>query len=355
MEKRIRSVPSHVRAGARLQLACGLSLLLALLGCDGGEAPPTGGGSDEPTSRPSVAVPDLPDAPHGAPGASDVLIDDLTTRRAFEQPEYVQDQAVKTGSLSGFCHMPGRVRIPVPQRVDPTAEPHKIPAPQPGEAAHYTGAALKLPVRIGDKNPAKRVGVSGAVILLRGIKEGPLPPPEQAVISVGEGILRGYYGQHTPPYYGVQIAPVATKLLLRNFDPYPSQLVLTDLTSGKMLCERSLPADTVRFRGHAWSRKVKTLQSAPILRAGPYVVTCKRHPWQKTHVFAVTHPYVTVSQGRYNRSGLFNLDKVPVGRWKMHVWHPTYEPVQPTREVEIKTSETLEIAVEFKVPPQLKE
>ena len=51
----------------------------------------------------------------------------------------------------------------------------------------------------------------------------------------------------------------------------------------------------------------------------------------------------------------FLIENAPIGKHTLEVWHPLYEPVRKTVDVEIKKDETTEIVVKFKTPDFLKE
>ncbi|MGI8907106.1 MAG: hypothetical protein ACR2IE_11515 [Candidatus Sumerlaeaceae bacterium] len=56
--------------------------------------------------------------------------------------------------------------------------------------------------------------------------------------------------------------------------------------------------------------------------AGVYSVRCYRHPWEYSTVFAVEHPYYSMT----NAAGVFRIRHVPPGSYTLSLWHPTIDP-----------------------------
>lgn len=54
-----------------------------------------------------------------------------------------------------------------------------------------------------------------------------------------------------------------------------------------------------------------------VAEPGPMPVTCNIHPWMKGYLVVAETPYVAVTSER----GTFEIENLPVGKWKLRVWH----------------------------------
>jgi plastocyanin len=62
----------------------------------------------------------------------------------------------------------------------------------------------------------------------------------------------------------------------------------------------------------------RNLTEKALTKPGVVVLTCEAgHPWMFAHVFVADHPYVDVTKD----TGEFVISKVPVGAYKIRMWH----------------------------------
>ncbi|KKK83295.1 hypothetical protein LCGC14_2794820 [marine sediment metagenome] len=344
-------------------IAAVTAVCLALLpGCAEREPAPA---ASQPASRPAQVdkTPDVPDefAEELNAGATEILVNTDAASAPPDKPTYIQKQDYPSGTLSGVCWFEGLQRkprppyprLPVPEVLDLAAGPDAIKDPMPGEVNYYKNIKIRRPVYARARSGLFPTHVA---LMLRGVKVGRRPPLTPSGFMAMKGhcmALSGNYGDRT----NLTFAPINTRVTFFTYEEYPCTWRVTRADTGKQLFEGKVAykdlgkknAHTVSAGHKIWIlSKPKHIQSSILASAGLYNITTKRHPWKVGYVWLVDNPYVQVV------SGSFVIKNVPVGKHRMDVWHPVYEPVARTVEFEIKLDETSEVALLFKAPDLLK-
>jgi len=268
---------------------------------------------------------------------------------------YRHEPHLPAGNVNGICYMPAGAPKPANRPVNVRSA---VKRPEATELDYYKKFPPKEESWTGRRLDSGGRAVAGAVIILRDIKVGPSPLPEAPRFSVWQVKLRPR----------VALIPKNYRMQFRTYDWFSCYFVLSRLDTGKKIFEAEMPGNRkTKTQGDGFVIDAKTkdelpggswykgqwmglavpVQTKPIREAGIYVVTCRRHPWQKAYLVTIDNPYAAVSEARYRR-GTFSLKKVPEGKWKVDVWHPVYEPVKKSMHVEIKRDETLQLNIEFK-------
>jgi len=338
-----------------------LLLGVCVAGCGRATSPPPGAAAAE-SSTPAQAVPAAPEPDEGLEGAaSPVLVQPLDPDQKRPDQWYTKDDTLATGSLLGLCYVPAKkpLTLTAPPRVDIASGPDAISKPEKEELRYYGKITLRRPAWLHAFNPGQGGHpVTGAALIVRGIKKGRREPMTRGGFQVNNGAMRPVIG----------FTPLDDRAEVRTLDAFSNDLVLTDLSDGRAIWTQVLAGNTATFGGHgaldkehliSWSRTqwlklAKPVQSPPLRSMGFYKLTCKRHPWQAAYLVVVDNPYVAVPASRHRGRGVFTIGQIPVGVWMLEVWHPVLEPVERTIPIEIKADETLELPVAFKVPAGLK-
>jgi len=341
-------------------------LALTLIGCgqaDSGESGDRAKTQPAKTNSPTT----LPKVP-GADGDLAVRAKAMVaTQPAEAEPAYKTEPKYPSGHLNGLCYIPTQALAPRPLAPKPQAWDFTgagaIPKALTGEVEYYRNLRIRKPTGwyIGPRRAAG-YGVIGGAAFLRDVKAGPKGP-------LGRPGFTAQYGQITCQRHGgygltnLGFGPVGERVLFGSVDSFPCHFVVTRAAGGKVVFDGV--ADAYGKLTHPTKRdarrggrpdprrfRPKILQSDRIAEPGLYVITCKRHPWQKAYLWVSEHPYVAEIGGgrRARNAGLFALRDIPVGTHTLAVWHPAYEPVHKTIEVQIKHNETTEVLVEFKPP-----
>ena len=308
-----------------LGLAGGLSFFFSNRGQ--AETPPT---ATEPTAKPF----EPPKEEEGA-GASEPIVKNPLS--GSSRHKYEQDEKLASGALRGVVKFLGTPIKPNEAKLLEFTGLNAIPNPKKGELDYYKKMKIKETFEFG------------AVIRILGIKQARLAPLNPLTLVVSQGRI-------AVNTYGVALSPVYERVHFVGIELFPSQLVLTRSGSSTELMNGSVPAyedpnrPGLSFTGQ-WGQMLPNtdLQSTPLGDVGCYKVTSPTHPWKIAYIYVVDSPYAVVLSG--GNKPTFRFDEVPVGRHVVEVWHPQYEPVQKTYEIDIKQDETLELAVELKVPP----
>jgi len=152
-----------------------------------------------------------------------------------------------------------------------------------------------------------------------------------------------------------------------NLSLYDCHLVLTRAGTGEKIWQQTVgkyhdPNFPGQHLGSNPRMKRPGLSQIPRIESkGIYALACTRHPWQRAHAVLWDSPYITVSTGdtdrlhRFpDRAGEFEIKGIPEGRHTVEVWHPRFEPVKKTYEVDISMDQTTPLSIEFKAPAILK-
>jgi hypothetical protein len=86
----------------------------------------------------------------------------------------------------------------------------------------------------------------------------------------------------------------------------------------------------------------------PLVVPGFYQIDCDRHPWERAWVYVSPHDSVAVTDAE----GRFTIKNVPVGRYRIMVWHegweekgglrqdrPEFTPMQDVREIKVRENQ----------------
>jgi len=364
MKKATDKRPHGGRARAMLLMV--LAVAMQMFGCGQADS----AGSRRAKTQPATA--DSPTTVPKVPGADDDLAVRakamVATQPAQTEPAYKTEPKYPSGHLNGLCYIPTQALVPRPSA--PKAEvwaftgAGAIPKALAGEVEYYRNLGITKPTgwHIGARHAAG-YGVIGGAAFLRDIKAGPKGP-------LGRPGFTAQYGQITCQRHGgygltnLGFGPVGERILFGSVDSFPCQFVVTGAESGKVVFDGvadaygklAKPTERDERRGGRPDPRAfrpKILQSDRVTEPGLYIITCKRHPWQRAYLWVSEHPYVAeVGGGRRGRNaGMFSIRNIPVGTHTLEVWHPAYEPVRKTVEVQIKHNETTEVLVEFKPPP----
>jgi len=127
----------------------------------------------------------------------------------------------------------------------------------------------------------------------------------------------------------------------------PKALTRVDDASGVAL--EIVNGDDVFHNVHSLDADGKTLFNIPSLpgkdatkllpAAGLYHIKCDIHPWMSAYVMLVDHPYVAVS----NDVGMFRIENVPPGSYKLILWHEELGRVE--RDVVVKAGEDTPVEI----------
>lgn len=254
---------------------------------------------------------------------------------------YVHEKNVPSGSIIGRCLVKvskGKVKAPPAKELDFEGD-HKIPEALPGEVDYFKNIGIKQREGWWLETGARgsMVGVSGVVLIFKGIEAGQLPPVKSTdVFKIESGQIRPRFG----------LVGLGKVIRVATWAPgFPSDIEIKNVANGKTV-----------FTGRATHEKAKPgedvtsptpVQSKHIQEPGIYEISCKRHVWQKAWAIVPENPYaiaVTKKDGRFRMSG------VPAGTHKVQVWHPNYTPLEEEVEVTVTKDQSVELGVQFQMP-----
>jgi len=348
-----------------IRIVTPLVLVAAVAGCrESSPRRPRTRPADEGPRTPTTSTMPAPPPDTQASGAADVAVTDTTVLDAQRKPSYVQNVKVSVGRLVGICYVPTdgrRVKLPSPKAIDVTKGPYAIRHPQPGEVHYYQQAALKERAWIGYNHVTRRYGVRGAVITVCGVKEGPRPPLERGIFVTYRGHLLAVPESGFDNYFNFFLfTGLKDRVMFRCYDVQPADIVLKSLESGEVICQGKMEAYAGEVRAEDLaaatadsSVEPASVVSPPLRKKEVCVATDKRHPWQKAWLIVVDNPYLAVT-GR-GAHGMFTIEKLPVGKWTVEVWHPQLNLLQKTYDIVIRKDEVAELGVKFKPPPEIAE
>ena len=343
-------------------LALGAALSL-LCGCERPGPPPA-----EPqvpnagALTPEPAEAEEPDLPAGASIdelVSTPIIKDRTVANRHKTATYRRNPKAQGGGVLGLCYIPFGKHVTVPRRTYVAVEGDNAARnPEKGEVAYYQTHMPWKPVLLGAYNRArKRYGVERAAIMVRNVTEGPRAPLGRPVLVVDHrtGQLRVAENGYNFSAGGVVFMPLNERVQIYNIERYSCDLAIADTATGRAIFRSKLPGyRDPKFPGkpyvtHLNMTPPNPLQTRPITEPGRYRVTCARHPWLAAHLLAVDNPYVAVS----DENGVFQINGLPEGTYRVDAWHPQFEPERSHCEIEISAHRTEELLVPFQPPTLL--
>ncbi|PCJ57759.1 MAG: hypothetical protein COA79_14835 [Planctomycetota bacterium] len=206
--------------------------------------------------------------------------------------------------------------------------------------------------------------VSDAVLILHDLWEGPLPLLEGDILASsasagrhrdGITVKGSYHGNGNT--VNVTFTSRKRKILVHNNDWFPEEFIFKD-PLGKIIKQEKLAAyDSKDQKTFHWyhgitQRMIDGPQvKSPILEmAGIYTIESARCPWKICYIHVLKNPYAKISD-----DGSFNFKKVPVGKYKLEVWHQSLKPKQRYYDFEIEArGSTTKILIEFELPTDKK-
>lgn len=78
-------------------------------------------------------------------------------------------------------------------------------------------------------------------------------------------------------------------------------------------------------------------------KTGIMEVTCDAHPWMRSYVYVLNHPYATVT----NENGEFVIDDIPPGVYNIEAWHEALGEAK-IADVKVETGKASKIKLEYK-------
>lgn len=173
------------------------------------------------------------------------------------------------------------------------------PAPETDPITENTdicGTSAELPrLALGPEG-----GVQDAFVYLHDVPGGATPRPARTLEIDQERC------QYSPR---ALIVPVGTALDVVNSDPILHNVhghALT-LDGPKTVFNVAQPVQGQRN------------ELPPLTDAGIVHLTCEAgHPWMSSYIFVAGDPYVTITE----RDGTFTIEDVPVGTYRITMWHP---------------------------------
>ncbi len=93
----------------------------------------------------------------------------------------------------------------------------------------------------------------------------------------------------------------------------------------------------------------------PLVVPGLYKINCDKHPWERAWVYASPHDSVAITDSR----GQFTMKNVPMGRYRIRVWHEgwmekgkdrdgrlEFQPMEETQEAKVRSDATTQVVLE---------
>jgi len=274
---------------------------------------------------------------------------------------YVWDPSAEAGALAGRCFVPFDKAVAMPRTVQ-VAE-LGIVDPVEGEAAHYRSQYRpSRPVLLGGFDAGSRsYPAQRAVLVVKDVRSGRRVPLKRARLRIDgragrfEVVPERGRRREAPGKSHVAFAPAGEPVEIEAADCFPYDLRLLD-AAGKVACELALPAYADKyFPQRPYDPAQKGMARPPerltprLADPGRYLLTCRRHPWARGHLFVSRHPYLALS----GDGGAYSISLLPPGRHTVEVWHPDFEPVRRRFEVDIVAGRTTKAPVAFKAPKLL--
>lgn len=85
--------------------------------------------------------------------------------------------------------------------------------------------------------------------------------------------------------------------------------------------------------------KKDQFMTMPIKVTGLHQIQCDAHSWMRAFVYVSEHPYAAITDSRGN----FEIKDLPLGRYKVKIWHEGFDEV--TKDVEVLSGKTSELNV----------
>lgn len=231
-----------------------------------------------------------------------------------EPPKAAPAPAGPTGRIRGVVRAQGKLPTPAFDTIT--------------ENQNVCGDKVSLPrLQLGKDN-----GVQHAFVYLDGLKSTESFRPRESLLIDQKNCQ---YAPHA------LIVPAGTKLEITNSDSILHNVHGTQTTD---------QGPQTLFNIAQPRRGTRTEVQSPLTTPGIVFLTCEAgHPWMSGYVFVANHPYVSLT----NDSGEFVIEGVPVGTYRVKMWHEgvtlkknnkalqryTYEePYEVTQEVAVQAN-----------------
>ena len=197
-----------------------------------------------------------------------------------------------TGRIRGIVRLQGALPKPASEAIK--------------EHQEICGHDVSLPrITLGEAN-----GVQDTFVYLDGIEETRTFAPPQSVLVDQK---QCQYSPH------VMVVPVGTKIEITNSDPILHNVHGLQMTDEGMQTIFNI-AQPVRGQ--------RTTVEPALTKPGLVYLACEAgHAWMNAYIYVASHPYVTTT----NRAGEFVMPAVPVGTYRIKIWH---EGVTRKRNIE---------------------
>ncbi|MDP6506778.1 MAG: hypothetical protein QF886_24345, partial [Planctomycetota bacterium] len=204
--------------------------------------------------------------------------------------------------------------------------------------------------------------VEDAVIILHDLWNGTKPPLQRGSVAsqtngggnrTGIVNLASYHGRGNSR--NIQLTQVNQKVIVYNCDLFPEEFIFLNPEG-----QESKSQAVGRYEHHIKNPSYLNVMphvaqhmphgpyvTSPVYRdAGVHTITSGRCPWKICYALVLNNPYAEAS-----RDGRFQIDGIPIGKFRLEVWHQSLQPKQRFFEVEIKEPEDmLKILIEFIAP-----
>jgi hypothetical protein len=147
------------------------------------------------------------------------------------------------------------------------------------------------------------------------------PPPTDETLTFEDCLL-------APPTLGIM---THQKLIVRNQDDFNHTFQVAAASNRAALS--MLPART-------------SIQHYFTLSEQSILVHCPIHPWEKTRVFAFSHPFFCVT----DETGRYEIRNLPPGRYQLAAWQDACAPQE--KEGDLKSEEPLTLDFELEARPR---
>ncbi len=371
-----------------MQFRAAFLIPVVLVGC--GQPPATELAQPEPEIKQATEVKEklLPEIV-GLPEKDDPGISDTVQvgKEVEERKIYRIDTRLKTGSLrcKAVIRAKAPLKMPEAKHIDLTGKwairnPIKYPEP-------VTFSVAAIPKRVfrkiegeeeyyrlytGEPSPWLHVGaydkdnkwhhVEDAVIILRDLWMGTKPGLERGSLSsqtngggnrTGIVTLASYHGRGSSR--NILLTQVNQKAVVYNCDYFPEEFIFSGpdgreierVKVDQYQPHQQNPAHLNVMAHVAQHMRHGPYVTSPVFKEpGIYTITSARCPWKICYVLVLSNPYAEMSL-----TGRFQIDNIPVGKYRMEVWHQSLKPRQQFYDVEIKEPEDMvKVLLEFETP-----
>jgi hypothetical protein len=175
-------------------------------------------------------------------------------------------------------------------------------------------------VRISEFEVSQDGGLKDVVIAVQGVSRGkPFKPVMASLEAKGCEFL---------PF--VSIVQNHGQFTMKNEDPVLHNSQLYQAEKGNVILNVPVPPNSTDTHTINFERNKRI-----------YKMICGMHEFMQTWGYAVDNPYYALT----DENGLFTIDGVPPGTYRVVVWRPHFKPV--TRKITIESNGITSLALEF--------